>query len=127
MIDKGKDLKLRTKKFSIDIVNYVESIPDGNFKYTVGKQLIRSGTSVGANYRSACRGRSKAEFNSKLGICEEECDETMFWLEIIMETKDTNPTETKRLHSEAEELLKIFVSSLNTSKNNSKPIPHSTL
>ena len=120
MIDKGKDLKLRTKKFSVDIVKYVEAIPEGNFKFTIGKQLIRCGTSVGANYRSACRGRSKAEFNSKLGICEEESDESMFWLEIIMETKDSDPKETRRLHAEAEELLKIFVSSLNTSKANSK-------
>lgn len=118
MNDKGKDLKLRTKKFSIDIVNYVEAMPDGNFKFTVGKQVMRSGTSVGANYRSACRGRSKAEFNSKLGISEEKSDETMFWLEVIMETKDYDPKETRRLHIEAEELLKIFVSSLNTSKGN---------
>ncbi len=116
MTDKGKDLKLRTRKFSVDIVKYVEAMPDGNFKFTIGKQLLRCGTSVGANYRSACRGRSKAEFNAKLGICEEESDESMFWLEIIMETKDYNSAETKRLHSEAEELLKIFVSSLNTSR-----------
>jgi four helix bundle protein len=116
MTDKGKDLKLRTKKFSVDIIRNVKAMPEGNFKFTIGKQLIRCGTSVGANYRSACRGRSKAEFNAKLGICEEESDESMFWLEIIMETKDYNPIETKRLHLEAEELLKIFVSSINTSR-----------
>lgn len=89
---RGNDLKDRTKRFSIAIVKYYESMPDNGFKFTVGNQLMKSGTSVGANYRSACRGRSKAEFNAKLGICEEECDEAMFWLEVIAETKDHNPT-----------------------------------
>lgn len=87
---KSEDLKARTKRFAVDVVKYYESMPEGGFKYTVGKQLIRCGTSVGANYRSACRGRSKAEFNAKLGICEEEVDESMFWLEVITETKNHN-------------------------------------
>lgn len=113
---RAEDLKLRTKRFAIDVVKYYQAMPESGFKYTVGKQFIRSGTSVGANYRSACRGRSKAEFLAKLGICEEECDEVMFWLELIIESNDINPKETKRLYLEAEELLKIFVSSINTGK-----------
>ena len=100
-------------------MKYYTATPDCGFKFTVGNQLMKSGTSVGANYRSACRGRSKAGFNSKLCICEEECDEAMFWLEVITEAKDPNPNKTKRLYNEAEELLKIFVSSINTSKANS--------
>ena len=119
-MEKNRDLKQRNKQFSIGIVKYYNAMPEGGFKFTVGNQLMKSGTSVGANYRSACRGRSKAEFNAKLGICEEECDETMFWLEVITETKNHNPDETERLYNEAEELLKIFVSSINTSKANSK-------
>jgi four helix bundle protein len=111
------ELKKRTKQFSIDVVRYCRANPDKEFKYTIGSQLIRSACSTGANYRSACRGRSKAEFNAKLGICEEEADESMFWLEVIMETCDPNPAESKRLWKEAEELLKIFVKSLNTAKS----------
>ena len=117
---KGDDLRTRTKRFAVDIVNYYEAMPEGGFKYNIGNQLMRSGTSVGANYRSACRGRSKAEFNAKLGICEEEAGESMFWLEVIQDTKSLNPKETARLHAEAEELLKIFVASLNTSKGNGR-------
>ena len=113
------ELKKRTKRFSIDVVKYCRANPDKEFKFTIGNQLIRSSCSVGANYRSACRGRSKAEFNAKLGICVEEADESMFWLEIIMETFDHNKIESKKLWNEAEELLKIFVKSLNTSKSNS--------
>lgn len=74
-----------------------------------------------ANYRAACRGRSRAEFSAKLGICEEECDEVMYWLEIMAETETDNSDERQKLWKEAEELLKIFVSSINTSKGVVKP------
>jgi len=115
-----QELKDRTKKFAIEVVLYYKSMPNNDLKFTLGKQLVRSGTSVGANYRSACRGRSKAEFNAKLGICEEECDETMYWLDVITETCDHEPVKTKKIWNESEELLKIFVSSINTSKANLK-------
>ncbi|HLP51333.1 MAG TPA: four helix bundle protein, partial [Chitinophagales bacterium] len=116
MAEKVWDLKLRTKLFAVAVIKYVEAMPNGNIKFTVGKQLIRSGTSVGANYRAACRGRSDAEWIAKLGICEEESDECMFWLEIILETTDYAKVETQKLHTEAEELLKIIVTSINTSR-----------
>ncbi len=111
-----QDLKARTKRFAIDVVKYFSAMPSGSFKNTIGHQLLRSGTSVGANYRAACRGRSKAEFNAKLGICEEECDEVMFWLEVIKATENYSPSETDRIWKEADELVRIFVTSLNTSK-----------
>lgn len=116
MAEKIRDLKLRTKLFAIAIIKYVDSMPMNDLRFTVGKQLMRSGTSVGANYRAACRGRSDAEWIAKLGICEEESDECMFWLEVIAETKDHNPEETKRLHTEADELLRIIIASIKTSR-----------
>jgi four helix bundle protein len=88
----AEDLKKRTKKFAIESVLFYKSLPQDDLKYTIGKQLLRSATSVGANYRAACRARSSAEFIAKMGICEEESDETMYWLELLSETghKDEN-------------------------------------
>ncbi|HZQ67875.1 MAG TPA: four helix bundle protein [Terriglobales bacterium] len=79
-------LKLRTKQFAIRIVRLFQSLPATDEARTLGKQLLRSGTSVAANYRAACRARSKAEFVAKLGIVVEEIDETVFWLELFTET-----------------------------------------
>ncbi|MGD0338356.1 MAG: four helix bundle protein [Bacteroidota bacterium] len=81
------ELKKRTKKFSLDIIRLVESLPNNKIGNILGKQLMRSATSVGANYRSACRARSKADFISKIQIVEEEADESMYWLEMIQELK----------------------------------------
>src|SRR5262249_15165304 len=111
-----KELKDRTKKFAVAIVMYYKNMPNNDIKFTIGKQLLRAGTSVGANYRAACRARSRAEFSAKPGICEEECDEVMYWLEIIADTEIDNSNERQKLWREAEELLKIFVSSINTLK-----------
>src|SRR6476620_8516287 len=99
-----KDLKKRTKKFALEVINLVSSLPKNSATYVLGNQLLRSGTSVAANYRSACRGRSKAEFIAKLGICHEEADETMLWLELLIESKIADNTETQRLLKEADEL-----------------------
>lgn len=79
------DLKKRTKEFALRVLKLVAALPDTAQGRTVGGQLAKSGTSVGANYRSACRGRSRAEFISKLGIVEEEADESGFWLEVVIE------------------------------------------
>lgn len=81
----SNELKDRTKRFALRILKLVAALPDTVQGRSVGGQLVRSGTSVGANYRSACRGRSKAEFIAKIGIVEEEADESGFWLELIME------------------------------------------
>ena len=92
-------------------------MPNDDIKYTIGKQLLRSASSVGANYRSACRGRSTAEFIAKIGICEEETDECMFWIEILGDTGYKNET-LKTLWKEADELTRIFVSTIKTARSN---------
>jgi four helix bundle protein len=79
------ELKQRTKDFGIRTVKVVEKLPPKRTAQTIGQQLLRCGTSVGANYRAACRSRSDAEFRAKLGICEEEADETIYWFEMIVE------------------------------------------
>ena len=80
-----KDLKDRTKKFAVAIIRFVRSLPKSDESYILGKQLLRSGTSVGANYRSACKAKSTADFINKLVIVEEAADECGFWLELIVE------------------------------------------
>ena len=82
---KKEELKERTKKFALSIINLVEELPNTLAGRTIGNQIIQSGTSVAANYRAACRARSNADFISKITAVEEECDETLFWLELIVE------------------------------------------
>lgn len=114
----SQELKNRTKRFSIEIIKLVENLPKSPSGRAVANQLVRSGTSVGANYRAVCRARSNKEFISKLNIVVEESDECEFWLEIIDELKWMNVDE---LLKESNELTAIFVSSLKTiTRNNSK-------
>ena len=108
------ELKLRTKKFSILIIDLVEKLPNTIAGKTIANQIIRSGTSVGANYRAVCRARSDKEFISKMYIVLEEADETMFWLELIIERKWFDENEILRLLDEGNQLTAIFVSSLKT-------------
>ncbi len=110
-------LKERTKTFGLRIIKMSESLPKNTAGYIIAKQILRSGTSVGANYRSACRGRSKAEFIAKLGISLEEVDETAYWLELIMDGDFLPKNKVESLHNEAEELVAIFSSSIKTSKS----------
>src|SRR5258705_1893408 len=105
------DLKNRTKQFAIRILKVVAALPNSLSGRTVGGQLARSGTSVGSNYRAACRGRSKAEFISKLGIVEEEADESSFWMEVIIEVGLLKKQVVEPLLNEANELAKIMASS----------------
>jgi four helix bundle protein len=107
----AEDLKLRTKQFALRSLQLVAALPDSLAGRTIGGQLVRSGTSVGSNYRSACRGRSRAEFIAKLGIVEEEADESAFWLELIIECKLLKPARVEPLLAEASELAKIMASS----------------
>jgi len=113
---KAEELRQRTKTFAIRIVNLFRSLPHTPDAQTLGKQVLRSGTSVAANYRAVCRARSKAEFISKLGIVVEEADETVFWLEVLGETGVVSHTRVFELRKEANELLAIFSASLRTSK-----------
>lgn len=110
------DLKKRTKKFALDAIKLVGTLPRNSAGYVLGNQLLRSATSVAANYRSACRGRSKAEFIAKLGVCNEEADESMLWFELLIESETANNSESLRLLKEADELTAIFTASLKTSK-----------
>ncbi len=112
------DLKSRTKAFALNIIKLTKMLPDNRTGRVLGNQIIRSGTSVAANYRSACKARSKADFISKITIVEEEADETTLWLELIMESETLNNDFTKLLHKEANELTAIFTSSGKTAKEN---------
>ena len=110
------ELKLRTKKFALRIVKVFQALPRSEDARTLGKQLLRSGTSVAANYRAVCRSRSKAEFVARMGIVVEEIDETVFWLEILVESGIVTSTRLSNLQREANELCAIFVSSQLTAK-----------
>jgi four helix bundle protein len=111
-----EELKKRTKDFGIRTAKGVEKLPAKRSAQTIGQHLLRSGTSVGANYRAACRARSDAEFRSKLGICEEEADEAIYWLEVIIELGYIRPHQLNDLIREANALLAIVVASIKTSR-----------
>ena len=116
-----EELKARTKQFALMIIKLIEDLPGTKAGHTIGNQIIRSGTSVAANYRSACRARTNADFISKITIVEEECDETLFWLELIVEA---NLLQKEKLHciiKEADELTAIFTASGKTARLN-KPM-----
>jgi four helix bundle protein len=119
-LDKAAELKRRTKSFAIRIVNLFRFLPHSPDAQTLGKQLLRSGTSVGANYRAVCRARSQVEFIARMGIVVEEADESVFWLELLGETGVVRPERTQDLLDEANELVKIFGASLRTSKSGVK-------
>jgi four helix bundle protein len=109
-------MKLRTKDFALRVLRLYRSLPRTDEARILGRQLLRSGTSIGANYRAACRGRSRAEFVAKLGIALEEADETVFWLEIFQEGNIFPQEKLCGLVSEANELVAIFVSSVRTAR-----------
>src|SRR6186713_905757 len=111
-----KELKDRTKRFAVDIIQLCRELPPTLDGRTVGQQLIRSGTSVAANYRAFCRARSRAEFISKLGIVEEEADESLFWLEVMVDSHLVTKPRAERLLIEANQLTAIMVASVRTAK-----------
>ncbi len=114
-----ENLKKRTKKFGVDVILFCDSLKVCKASAVVTYQLVKSATSTGANYRAACRGRSDNEFFSKICIVVEECDESVFWLEIIEETAlSNNITELKRLLIEGNEILKILSKSKDTTYKN---------
>ena len=116
-----EDLKNRTKSFAVDSIKFVESLKKCKASDVVTYQFVKSTTSTGANYRAACRARSRAEFFSKICIVVEEVDESLFWLELICDADlSKNEAELNRLTNEAEELTKIF-SKAKESSNSGKP------
>ena len=118
---KENDLKQRTKNFALRVILMTEALPKTRAADVIARQLLRSSTSVAANYRSACRGRSKNEFIAKLGVVEEECDESSFWMELIEEAALLPAAKLKALRQEADELTAIAVSSIRTAKKQHHP------
>ncbi len=107
-------LKSRTKQFGLAVIRLVESLPKSLTAGVIGKQVLRSATSVGANYRAVCRARSKADFVAKLGIVEEEIDESGYWLELLVEANIIRQAAATRLLAEVNELTAIVVASRRT-------------
>ena len=105
------ELKARTKRFALRVMTLVEALPNTVRGRVIANQIMRSATSVGANYRAACRARSRAEFISKIGVVEEEADETAFWLELIIESKIRRAKQIAPLSDEANELVAITAAS----------------
>jgi len=112
------DLKKRTKAFALRVMRLAEALPNTRSGRTISNQLIRCGTSVGANYRAACRARSKAEFIAKLGIVEEEADECGYWLELIIEAKMLAQAKAQSLLDESNQITALIVASIRTTKSN---------
>ena len=109
-------LKERTQNLALRIIKLVESLPNTQTAHIVRKQLLRCGTSVGANYRAACRGRSRADFISKLGIVEEEADEVIYWIEILIKSDLVKQSKVENLLDETRQILAIVISSINTAR-----------
>ncbi len=114
------EMKNRTKAFAKDVIRLCRELPKDREGRLIGNQIFRSGTSVAANYRAACRARSKADFISKLAIVEEEADETLFWLELITEMGIHNNSLTESLMKECDEIIAIIVASIKTARGNKK-------
>jgi len=114
------DLKLRTKLLALRIIKLVRSLPRDTASVEMGRQIVRSGMSVAANYRAACRGRSTAEFIAKLGIAEEEADETALWLELLIESDTLRKPKVEPLLDEANQIVAITVASIRTARKRPK-------
>ena len=112
----AEELKKRTKQFAIRIVKLFRSLPHSEEALIIGRQMLRSGTSVAANYRAVCRSRSKAEFVAKIGVVVEEADETVLWLEMLVDTEIVSARRLEKLLLEANELLAIFAASQRTAR-----------
>ncbi|MFN2480055.1 MAG: four helix bundle protein [Pyrinomonadaceae bacterium] len=109
-------MKRRTRAFALRIVRLVESLPPSRTADVIGKQLLRCGTSVGANYRASCRAKSPADFIAKMGIVEEEADESIYWIELLVESGVVRESLVADLLDEANQLVAIVVSSIRTAR-----------
>jgi len=115
-----EDFRRRTFQFRIRVIRLTESLLKTDAARVIGKQLLRCATAVGANYRAAARARSRADFIAKMGIVEEECDETLYWLEMLIELRLINADRSKELRTEGNEILTIVVASIRTARRNAK-------
>ena len=117
---KPQELKERTKQFALRVMRMIDALPRTPKGNALASQLVRSGMSVAANYRAACRGRSRAEFISKIGVVEEEADETALWLELIVADKILAEKKVLPLLTEAEELVAIMAASYISAARNKR-------
>ena len=116
----GDDLKRRTKAFALRVIKLVEALPKTRTADVIGRQLLRCGTSVGANYRAAARARSNADFIAKMGIVEEEADESLYWMELLVESGLVDAERLAPLMAETNEIVAIIVASINTARQRKK-------
>jgi four helix bundle protein len=116
---KHQNLQDRTRKFALSVIQFTEQLQRDDTSKTLGRQLLRSGTSVGANYRAACRSKSKADFISKMSTVLEEADESAFWIELLVDAEKVGTQIAHPLLNEANELIAITASSINTAKRSS--------
>jgi four helix bundle protein len=111
-----RELQTRTKAFALRVIKLVDTLPRGTASQVIGRQLLRAATSVGANYRAACRAQSRAEFAAKLSVVVEEADESLYWLELLQESGLIKPEPSAELLKEANELVAISVAARKTAK-----------
>lgn len=111
-----EEMKARTKQYALRVIKAVQSLPNDRVANVLGSQLLCSGTSVGANYRAACRAKSTADFVNKLKIVEEEGDESLFWMELLVESGITTQQKLGALMKEGDEIVSIVVAALKTTR-----------
>ena len=111
-----QELLQRTKAYALRVINVVRALPKDDVAAVLGRQLLRSGTSVGANYRAACRAKSTADFLNKLKIVEEECDESLYWMELLVDSESLPRPRLEALMSEGNEILSIIVSAIKSTR-----------
>ncbi|WP_299497686.1 four helix bundle protein [Mucilaginibacter sp.] len=114
------ELKRRAQKFAVDVIKFIESLPSGRSLNVLANQILRSSTSVGANYRAACKGKSTADFINKIVICEEEADESIYWFDLMEEAGLVSSSIIAPLKKEANELTAIFTAIGKTAKENQR-------
>jgi four helix bundle protein len=111
-----EDFKKRTKEYALRVIRLVESLPEDRVSRILGNQLLRAGSSVGANYRSAIRAKSRADFISKMNIVEEECDESLYWMELLIDSGKAPAGRLEELRQEGSEIIAIVVASIKTAR-----------
>jgi four helix bundle protein len=112
----ANEMKRRTRAFALTVIRLVEGLPNTQTARVIGNQLLRCGTSVGANYRASCRAKSQADFIAKMGIVEEEADETIYWMEPLIEAGLLQRSDLTELLDEANQIVAIIVSSIRTAR-----------
>src|SRR5262245_15830981 len=110
------EMKDRTMKFAVSIIKFAKGLPDSLARTHIARQVVRSGTAIGANYRASCRAKSRADFVSKMTTVEEEADETMYWLELLIEAEEVPVSKVSALMNEADQLVRIVVASIRTAR-----------